>query len=121
MVPGGRMVDPYGQYFSPWPEGTRRLLEKPTRVARGRELKLVVARLNQKRHIVDTVNERCEVQDRMNGPDTRNCVRGVMVDLFPSTALYITAKVVEPKAKYWDQKRKRYVKGPVTSQLFYQI
>jgi hypothetical protein len=122
MVPGARMVDTYGRAFAPWPESTRRIVEKPTKIAKGGELKLTVARLNQRRHIVDTVDARvCESQDRLRGADTRGCRRGVMVDLFPATTLYLTATVVDPNAKHWDPKRKRYVSGPVTSHLFYQI
>lgn len=122
MVPGARMVDTYGRAFAPWPESTRRIVEKPTKIAKGGELKLTVARLNQQRHIVDTVDARvCESQDRLRGADTRGCRHGVMVDLFPATTLYLTATVVEPNAKHWDSKTKRYVSGPVTSHLFYQI
>jgi len=41
--------------------------------------------------------------------------------LFPSTTVYLTANVVEPAAKHWDPRKKKYVVGPVVSILFYQI
>ena len=43
------------------------------------------------------------------------------MDLFPSTTIYVTATVVDPKAKYWDREKRGYVTGPLSSQFFYQI
>ena len=123
MVPGGRLVDPYGTPVIPWREGVRRI-DKTMRIApKEGELKIPLARLGQKRHIYEVVDEKTcdERQDRMKGPDTAKCRPGVGVDLFPATTVYVTATVVNPKAKYWDRGRKRYVTGPLASQLFYQI
>jgi hypothetical protein len=121
MVPGGKMVDPYGQAFRPWPRSVRTVVKRQA-VERGQEVKVTLGRLNQPRHIYEVITERnCQDgQDRLKGPDAR-CRPGISVDLFPATTLLITANVVDPQAKYWDPRRKRYVTGPVTSQLFYQI
>ena len=34
---------------------------------------------------------------------------------------YLTAAVVDPNAKYWDFKTKKYVTGPVTTHAFLQF
>jgi len=63
----------------------------------------------------------CEALDRLKGPDVAKCKPGVHSDLFPATTVYVTATVTDPKAKYWDPKKKKYVTGPLTSHLYYQI
>lgn len=115
-----RMSDISGRVFQPWPEGTRRLLRQKT-IKKGGELKIAVARLSQKRHIFRQITAKdCEASDASQEPDAR-CQPGISVDLFPATTMYITAKVVDPRAKGWNSVKKRFVTGPVESQLFYQI
>jgi hypothetical protein len=122
MVPGAKMVDVLGHNLQPWRGSTRRVPVKKV-LKRGDELKIPVARLNQKRHVVKvSTGKDCDVpQDSMKEPDVARCGRGIGTDLFPATTLYITATVVEPNAKYWNRERKRYVNGPLTTKLFYQI
>ena len=42
-------------------------------------------------------------------------------DPFPASTVYIVAKFVDPKAKHWDVKRRRYIVGPVTSTVYFQF
>lgn len=42
-------------------------------------------------------------------------------DPFPSATVYVIATFVDPTAKHWDPKEKKYVVGPVTSKLYYQF
>jgi hypothetical protein len=46
---------------------------------------------------------------------------GTIRDPFPLTTIYITATVIDPKAKHFDPKRRKYVVGPVTPKLYYQF
>lgn len=122
MVPGAKIVDPHGVPFEPWPGSVRKVLKESATIEKGKELKVTVARLNQKRHIVEIIDDKaCNAEDRLKGPDTTKCRHGVNVDLFPATTLYITATVIDPAARHWDLRKKRFVTGPLASQLFYQI
>jgi hypothetical protein len=57
-----------------------------------------------------------------NGPrETNDDDRGIDVDLFPATTVYVTMTVVDPDAEHWDRAAGRMVRGPVESQLFYQF
>jgi hypothetical protein len=123
MVPEGKIEDPFGIPFLPWPESTRTVLEESKVIEKGKELKVTVASLNQKRHMLKVVNENdCNApSDSLEGPDVKECHPGTNVDLFPATTLFVTATVEDPFARNWDPIKKRYVTGPVSSQLFYQI
>jgi hypothetical protein len=81
-----------------------------------------IAKLGQGRHIVRKDTGRCGPQDATVPPDVNNCpTRGVSVDLFPSTVVYITATIVDPAAKHWDPSIKQFVTGPLASRLYYQV
>ncbi len=122
MVPGGKMVDPFGRPFRPWPESTRRLATEARLAPKEGEVKLTVARLSQKRHIDEVLTERdCAANDRLRGPDTACKPGGRTVDLFPATTMFITATVIDPRGQVWDPKRRHMVEGPVSSHLFYQV
>ncbi len=122
MVRGSPITDVRGERFDPWPRTARRLVKEATVRGRGGELKVPLARLTQGPHVRHVVTQRdCEVEDRVKGPDVRRCTPGVQTDLFPATAVYITATIVDPQARHWDRVRKEYVVGPVETHLFYQI
>lgn len=123
MVVGGRMVDARGIPFRPFGEGgVRRVLTKPAYLKRGDTLKVPVAPLRMRRYIDEVVDEKaCNAQDRLRGRDTTKCRSGRNVSLFPGTTMYVTAQVVDPQAKQWDRRSKRYIVGPLTSTLFYQV
>jgi hypothetical protein len=46
---------------------------------------------------------------------------GTQRDLFPSTTVYFVGTFVDPSAKHYDPKQKKYVVGPVTAKVFYQF
>ncbi|MEP6920720.1 MAG: hypothetical protein ABI967_06315 [bacterium] len=122
MVPGARLRDPFGIPFEPWREGSRQVIDK-VEIRKGGELKIPIARMSEKRHVFEVVTERdCrDAQDRRKGQDTRGCKPGVNVDLFPSTTLLVTATLIDPQMKHWDRRAKKYIVGPVATQIFYQI
>lgn len=121
MIPRGRMVDVRGMPFQPWPEGTHRVTRQMTVKPDG-EVKIPIARLNQRPHVRHVVTQKdCDAADRQHGPDVAACHPGVSVDLFPATTVYITATVVDPRARIWNPKTRKYEVGPLESQLFYQI
>jgi hypothetical protein len=91
-------------------------------VATGQSLAIPIARLTDQRHVVDQLTEEdCSRQDRLQGRDTAACRPGVNVDLFPATATYFAATVVDPASRHWDYEAKRYVSGPVASRVFLQF
>jgi hypothetical protein len=122
MIPGGRSLDLFGDPIGAWPEGIHCLLQRSV-IEKGQELKVAVARMNEKRHIYEVVDERSCLAgaDRIRGPDTFKCRPGINVDLFPATTILLTATIVDPKARYWDPAQQRYVVGQLASHLFYQI
>jgi hypothetical protein len=123
MVVGGRMEDAFGLPFRPFPQGgIREVLVRPTPVQPGETLTVPVAKLGQRRYIDEVITQNdCDTQDRLRGRDTRRCVPGRNVSLFPGTTMYVTAQIVDPRARYWDRIKKKYVTGPLTSTLFYQV
>ncbi len=114
-----RLMDVRGIPFTPW-EAVKttkigRVLEK------GASLPIKVAKLSDKRHVVERVEKECNREDRLQGPDTGSCRPGYNVDLFPATTLYVQATTTDPAAKYWDAKQKKYVTGPLTTHAFVQV
>jgi len=49
------------------------------------------------------------------------CPEGTALSLFPATAVYIMALVVDPDAEYFDPDRGEMVSGPLGSWVFYQF
>ncbi len=132
-----------GQRIPFW-KSERKLCESPNRISRlaGNQANtedcpisltdatesVTVAKLAQGRHIVQVNDGKCPIEpgnspaDNAKPPEVNNCpTKGVNLDLFPATTLYITATVVDPNAKHWDPAAKVYVTGPLESHLFYQI
>lgn len=121
MVRNGRIIDVRGERFDPWPASTRTAVKEANVRARG-NLKVPLARLDQKPRVRKVVTEKdCEAQDRVSGRDVARCNPGVSTDMFPATTVYVTATIVDPKARYWDRKIGRYVEGPLETHLYYQI
>jgi hypothetical protein len=122
MVVGGKMEDPYGLPFQPFPGGIRKVELSPAPIGRGQSLAVPVAKLSQRRYIDEVITEKdCYTEDRLKGRDTSRCIPGRSISLFPATTTFITAQVVDPSAKYWDSSKRQYVIGPLTSTLFFQI
>jgi len=61
-------------------------------------------------------------QDTPKIPDYEGPIcAGASRDPFPSATVYVIATFVDPHAKHWDRKAKKYVVGPVTTRLYYQF
>jgi hypothetical protein len=121
MVPGRTLADLVGVRVRPW-GGYDVPPVKPQTIKESGELKVPLARLNQRPHVTQRVTEAdCAAEDRMKGRDTATCRPGTRNDLFPSTTVFVRAELVDPVARHWDPKTKQYVVGPVTTTVFYQI
>jgi hypothetical protein len=67
-------------------------------------------------------NYEVDHRDSRSIPDNDGPICAAIVrDPFPSTTVYVIATFVDPNAKHWDPKVRRYVVGPVTTKLFYQF
>lgn len=122
MVRGGieRPTDIFGLPVKPW-----RQIRVPLRagtVSQRSDVRIPIARLSDARQFVQRVDkESCDRGDRTAGPDTRGCRSGINVSLFPATSVLVSATVTDPAARHWDRRRKRFVIGPVSTRIFYQI
>lgn len=117
-----KLVDVRDVPFAAW--GEARTLRAGQTIERGQTVSFPIAKLSDKRQIVETIQagDNCNPGDRFRaGPDVASCKGGINVSLFPATTAYIAATVVDPNAKHWDFKEKRYVTGPVTSHAFLQF
>jgi hypothetical protein len=122
MVPGAGIRDPFGLRFRPYPNVSQHFLPRAS-VLKGRrdEVRLAIAGLEQRRHILEPVRAGCDVGDSAAGPDSAKCGGGFNVSLFPATTLLITADAVTPDAKVWDRRRKRFVRRDLTTRVHYQL
>jgi len=123
MLPRARIRDPFGEQFSAWPGGTKRMLTKGRRLpGKRRSLEVEVARLRERRHILAPVDQGCGQSDAPNGlSDSAACKAGFNASLFPATTMLLTADAVTPRAKVWDRGRKRFVRRSLTSRIYYQF
>jgi len=121
LIPGGRLVDMEGEPLQPWEGGERRMDDIQV-LDKGGEIEISLAKLSQAAHVTQRITPSdCERLDRMIGPDVSTCRDGVLTDLFPSTTVLVTLNVVDEDATYWDPAKKEFVRGPLTSQVFYQM
>ena len=122
MLPRARIRDPFGEPFSAWPNGTRRALTKGRRLpAKRRSLRVELARLSERRHILEAVGG-CGDSDAPKGvSDAAACNPGFNASLFPATTVLVTADAVTPRAKVWDRRRKRFERRPLTSRIYFQF
>jgi len=115
-----RLVDVRDLPFSAWSEA--KTIKLGRSIERGQTLNIPIAHLSDKRHVIENRTENdCAREDRLKGPDVVHCKPGISVDLFPSTTVYLSATIIDPAAKHWDIRAKRYVDGPVTSHVFLQF
>jgi hypothetical protein len=123
MLPRARIKDPFGERFSPWPNGTKRMLTKGRRLrGKRKSLEIEVARLRARRHVLEFVPGGCGDSDAPRGVDDSSvCNSGFNASLFPATTVLVTADVVTPRAKVWDRGRKRFVRRSLTSRIYYQF
>ena len=105
-----------------------------------KSLRCVIAKLSAKPHVLVTrrLGEKgvsdCShgvprvprpaspTHDSPKAPDFEGPIcAGTTRDPFPSATVYMIATFVDPNAKHYDPKLKRYVGGPVTSTVYYQF
>jgi hypothetical protein len=125
MMPRARMLTWRDEPVVPWPDrGESALAALQHREMLVRDTAtLVLARLSQGRHVfANLTGPPClPAADRNYAPDVNDCARGIFIDLFPSTTVYVTATVIDPAARHWDPRGGRYVVGPVETRLYYQF
>lgn len=119
MIPNEAIRDYSWRKVPPWEQGTRRPLSQQT-VAGGGEISVRVASVPQTPHIYRRLTERdCPPTDSGFG---RLCRPGtVLIDLFPATAMYIRATVVDPQGRLPNDGQKRAGTRSVESELYFQI
>lgn len=106
-----------GRFYEPVTEFT---VEESTEIR--------IAHLTDARHVdLNYTADGCERQlvgvgpgDMHNG-EAEYCAEGPALSLFPATAVYITATVVDPDANYFDPDVGAIVQGPLESHVFYQF
>jgi hypothetical protein len=122
LVPGAKLFDFFGEPALPWERSTHVLLgEKPMPLKRGASRSLTLAKLGQRRHILERVGRDCQGGDAEAEPDVLSCRPGFNVDLFPATTIVVRATATARNVKHFDRKRRRYVTGDVKSTVFVQI
>jgi hypothetical protein len=120
MLPNTPISDHSGRAFLPWPGGTHQPLSQVT-IAPGADIRVSLASIPQTPHIYRRLTEKDCPRESKSGPG-RRCEPGtIMLDLFPATTSYITAKIIDPDGKGWDAEKGRFVPAPVETQLFYQV
>jgi hypothetical protein len=122
MVPRAqKLTDIFGEPLAPWGKAEARVSEG--KVSR-KGLRIPITKLAAGPHFLEKVDDAACKQrgDRDDGrPDTYGCKVGMVAALFPATTTFITAIVTDPSVKHWDREKKKYVVGPVRTQIFYQL
>jgi hypothetical protein len=135
MIGNGR---PYAFNKRPLRPWSRHKCERTTLGEKG--ARCVIAKMSDKPHVLQVY--------KLGDPNVYDCSRGVPKvnpprtnpgdsekipdfdgpicagsarDPFPSTTVYMIATFVDPKAKHYDRKTRKYVVGPVTSKVYYQF
>jgi hypothetical protein len=123
MVRGARIRDPFGERFRPWKNGSRFVLDTTRPLTRKRnKVKVEVAQLGQRRHILETFGRDCDTSDAPAGvDDAASCAPGFNASLFPATTMFVTAEAVTPDAKVWNRRRKRFMRTDLVSRIYYQF
>ncbi len=133
LIGAGRPATFDREPIRPW--STSRCDIRRIASVRGTTAKCTIAKVGAKPHV--------QVTHKLGEPNVVDCSKGVPAgqpgdsptapdyegpicagsqrDLFPSTTVYIKATVVDPDARHWDPRRRRYVTGPVRTKVFYQF
>ena len=53
--------------------------------------------------------------------DAPSCNPGFNASLFPATTMFLTADAVTPNTKVWSPRKKRFVRKPLKSRIYYQF
>jgi hypothetical protein len=123
MVRRAPIMDPFGEPFNPWPNGTRTVLQRSRPLDRKRgSVEVEVAQLRERRQILDAHSRNCDAGDAPAGlSDSPSCIPGFDASLFPATTMFLTADAVTPNTKVWSPRKKRFVKKPLKSRVYYQF
>lgn len=120
MVGTGRMADFSGRDFAIWP-GSERPIGGGV-VQPSEPWTLPVGKVNKDRNVHQVINpDDCKGDRLFGSTDTQQCRPGVVVDLFPATAVYLTATSIDPAATYWDATHRTYVQGALSTRVYYQL
>jgi hypothetical protein len=122
MVSGGNFHDPFGEPFRPLAKA-RTVLRDSRPITRKRGLSVRVARLSQEREILESVDDKCEIEDSpvRGDPDAPVCAPGFNASLFPGTTFLITADAVSAPTRVYNPRRKRFERKSLTSRIWYQV
>jgi hypothetical protein len=94
------LLDVRNQPFSAW--GEAKIVKLGRTLTKGSTFSIPIARISDKRHVVEKITDKDCAADRLQGRDVVGCKPGINVDLFPATSTYLIATVVDPSAKHWD-------------------
>lgn len=125
MIGGATLADRRGNPINPLPVSRTADSISTFRLADRREIRL--ASLSDPRHI-DIVADSTGCVRGITRPigdmhegEANYCEHGNFLSLFPATAVYVTATVVDPNARYFDPSTGSFVNGPLETQVFYQF
>jgi hypothetical protein len=125
MVAGAAFRDPFGQRFRPIPGGSHRVRVRRKRPIRGQKqtISLEVAEMADGRQILERgEDDGCDSFDAPFGlSDAARCGSGFDVSLFPSTTLLLTADAITPNARFWNRRRKKFVRRDLKSRIWFQV
>lgn len=126
MVAGAELEDyrgirvlPYLPEKMPFPSQRRQIEIRD-------QTSITLANLSYPRH-VDITYDATGCEPGLNPPadvdvgEIEYCPEGTALSLFPATAVYVIAKVVDPDAEYYDSEVGDFVTGPLESVVFYQF
>lgn len=89
-------------------------------------LSITLANLSNPRH-VDITYDATGCKRGFNPPadvdvgEIEYCPEGTALSLFPATAIYLRATILDPKAEYFDSTTGEFVTGPLESKVFFQF
>jgi hypothetical protein len=127
MVPGGTLIDSDGLPISPW----RAWDPGQGAVEVGESANLSLGNLANPRAVDYKFKEvpGCKrgivrpppIRDATGFGEVEYCPKGRVLGLFPSARVYVKATVTDPKAVHFDPKLGRFVTGPLSTRIFFQV
>ncbi|WP_287359304.1 CARDB domain-containing protein [Mesorhizobium sp.] len=127
MVPGGKLVSPEGLPIAPWRAWDPG--QKVVEVTDSANLSLGnLANLRAVDYKYEKVPG-CKrgiikpppIQDATGLGEVEYCPEGHVLGLFPSARVYVKATVTDPEAIHFDAKTGRFVTGPLSTRVFFQV
>lgn len=127
MVPGGALEDQDGLSIKPWTvwDPGQKVVEV------GDSANLSLGNLANRRAVDRKYIEApgCKrgiikpppIQDATGTSEVEYCPKGRVLGLFPSARVYVKATVTDPQAVHFDPKLGRFVTGPLSTRVFFQV